>query len=146
MKIKISETAFKPWILLDEYQQTALKGKTDYGATATFVGTMRDFNEGDDVQALYLEHYPGMTEKKLAAIAEQAMQEWSLDDCLIVHRVGLIHPGEAIVLTATWSAHRKAALEACRYLIETLKHQAPFWKRETLRDGQQRWVAKNTAG
>ena len=106
---------------------------------------MRDFNEGDEVQGMFLEHYPGMTEKALQAIAEQASERWALLDVLIVHRVGELLPGEPIVLVAVWSAHRKAAFEACREVMETLKSCAPFWKREQLAEGQ-RWVEKNTTG
>ncbi|MGD8483625.1 MAG: molybdenum cofactor biosynthesis protein MoaE, partial [Thioalkalispiraceae bacterium] len=116
-----------------------------YGATAVFVGSMRDFNEGDDVQKMWLEHYPGMTEKHLEKIAHEAMQKWDLLDVLLVHRVGEIGPGEPIVLVAAWSAHRAAAFEASRYLMEELKSRAPFWKKEQL-DNSSRWVAKNTPG
>jgi len=91
-----------------------------------------------------LEHYPGMTERALAGIADEARTRWPVNALLIVHRVGPIGPGDAIVLTAAWSAHREAAFAACRYLIEELKHRAPFWKKETLADGGSRWVARNT--
>ena len=114
-----------------------------YGATAVFVGSMRDFNEGDDVQQMWLEHYPGMTEKHLQTIADEAMQKWDLLDVLLVHRVGEINPGDPIVLVAAWSAHRAAAFDASRYLMEELKSRAPFWKKEQL-DSSSRWVEKNT--
>ena len=107
---------------------------------------MRDFNEGDTVRDMYLEHYPGMTERHLEDLAAATLQQWSLDDVLIVHRVGHITPAQPIVLVAVWSAHRAAAFEACRQLMETLKHSAPFWKRETLVDGAVRWVDNNTPG
>ena len=106
---------------------------------------MRDFNEGDEVRGMFLEHYPGMTERYLEKIAQQAGERWSLSDCLIVHRVGNLLPGDPIVLVAAWSAHRNAAFEASRWLMEELKSKAPFWKKEQLAEGS-RWVAKNTQG
>lgn len=144
MAVSLHPAPFDPWAALTAHQAQLPPGS--FGATAVFVGTMRDFNEGDDVRAMTLEHYPGMTEKHLEGIVAEARERWGLDDCLIAHRVGPIEPGEPIVLTAVWSAHRKAAFEACRYLMEELKHRAPFWKRETLKDGADRWVEKNTEG
>lgn len=143
--VKIITGAFDPWRELAAFQDDHL---TDgqFGATATFVGTMRDFNEGDDVTAMTLEHYPGMTESQLQRIIDEAQSRWSLDDVLIVHRVGSIHPGDPIVLVACWSAHRAAAFDACRHLMEALKSSAPFWKKETLQDQSHRWVEKNTDG
>ncbi len=137
---------FDPWALLQDFQQRQFDGRTDFGATAVFVGTMRDFNEGEDIRAMTLEHYPGMTEKSLQQILDEAKSKWALLDGLIVHRVGDILPGEPIMLTAIWSAHRKEAFEACRYLVEELKHRAPFWKNEMLQSGETRWVDKNTPG
>ena len=143
--IELKDMPFDPWQYLAEWQ--AKQGDNAHsGATAVFVGTMRDFNEGDNVQAMYLEHYPGMTERQLETLAAAAIKEWSLADVLIVHRVGEITPAQPIVLVAAWSAHRAAAFDACRHLMETLKHTAPFWKRETLADGASRWVAANTPG
>jgi len=144
MAVKILSSAFDPWQETQQHQQNQLEaGK--YGATASFVGTMRDFNQGDDVASMTLEHYPGMTESYLHKICTEAEQRWSLIDCLIVHRVGEIHPNDPIVLTVVWSAHRKAAFEACRYLMEELKTRAPFWKKEDMAEGH-RWVDKNTPG
>jgi len=117
-----------------------------FGATASFIGSMRDVNEGDDVTGMMLEHYPGMTEKELHAIIDDARSQWPIDDALIVHRVGDIQPGEPIVLTVVWSAHRAAAFDACRFLMEALKSRAPFWKKETLKDGTHRCVERNTPG
>lgn len=116
------------------------------GACASFVGTMRDFNDGDDVVGMTLEHYAGMTEKQLQTIVERAGEKWSILDTLILHRVGDINPGDPIVLTAVWSAHRADAFEACRYLMESLKSEATFWKKERLKDQTDRWVAGNTPG
>ena len=144
MHIEIKSAAFDPWQILAAYQPAALAGKAC--ASAVFVGSMRDFNEGDTVVAMQLEHYPGMTEKFLATLAQEAMQRWNLLDVLIVHRVGAISPGDSIVLLAVWSAHRAAAYEANRYLMEILKSRAPLWKKETLGNQTQRWVEKNTPG
>lgn len=143
--VELHDGSFDPWRYLTGWQQTRQLSARS-GATAVFVGTMRDFNEGDDVQSMYLEHYPGMTENQLHAIAADAQQTWSLDDVCIVHRTGEIRPADAIVLVAVWSAHRAEAFAACRHIMEVLKHHAPFWKKETLRDGTTRWVDKNTPG
>ena len=143
MAIEVVDGPFDPWARLAA-AQIALAARAGSGACAVFVGTMRDFNEGDAVAGMTLEHYPGMTERALAAIAAEAQQRWPVNEILIVHRVGPIAPGDSIVLTAAWSAHREAAFAACRYLIEELKHRAPFWKKETLAAGGARWVARNT--
>ncbi|MEM7208929.1 MAG: molybdenum cofactor biosynthesis protein MoaE [Pseudomonadota bacterium] len=150
MTVELFDTPFEPYTLLQQHQSSRLKSGS-YGACASFVGSMRDFNEGDRVRSMELEHYPGMTEKQLAEIVEDAKQQWPLDDALVAHRVGLIQPGEPIVLTVCWSTHRAAAFEACRFLMEALKSRAPFWKKETLGDDdikgeKSRWVANNTAG
>lgn len=141
MHIELCADVFEPYQILLNYQQQLRAGQ--YGATAVFVGSMRDFNEGDNVQKMWLEHYPGMTEKQLELIAEEATQKWDLEDVLLVHRVGEINPGESIVLVAVWSAHRGDAFDASRYLMEALKSRAPFWKKEQL-DNESRWVAHNT--
>ena len=147
MKIVVNESPFSPWETLAEYErnvvQPAFPGK--YGAAATFIGTMRDFNEGDEVRGMTLEHYPGMTEKHLQRILDAAFDKWTLLDALLLHRVGELKPQEPIVLIAVWSAHRKDAFEACRYIMEELKSNAPFWKKEQLDSGH-RWVEKNTDG
>jgi len=144
MRVELCSECYHPWQVLATYEQAhGQPGRS--GAAAVFVGTMRDYNEGETVHGLFLEHYPGMTERHLERIAAEAMQRWSLDDLLLLHRVGEVAPGEAIVLVAAWSGHRTAAFEACRYVLEDLKHRAPFWKRETLADGT-RWVERNTPG
>ena len=147
MKIAVGEQPFSPWEELADYEREvvapAYPGK--YGAAATFVGTMRDFNEGDEVRGMTLEHYPGMTEKQLQKILDEAFKRWDLLDALLLHRVGELIPQEPIVLIAVWSAHRKDAFEACRHIMEELKSNAPFWKKEQLHSGH-RWVEKNTAG
>jgi len=146
MSIQILSSGFDPWAYLADYQGAQPGAPAgQFGATAVFVGTMRDFNQGDAVQSLFLEHYPGMTESHLEKIAAAAAQRWELIDALIVHRVGELKPGDAIVLVAVWSAHRKDAFEASRYLMEELKSRTPLWKKEQLAGGS-RWVEKNTPG
>ncbi len=145
MTVEILDRAFDPWHHLAEYQTKGIRQAGQFGATAVFVGTMRDFNQDDPVQSMLLEHYPGMTESYLEKISRDAVQRWDLMDSLIVHRVGELLPGEPIVLVAVWSMHRKAAFEASRYLMEELKSKAPFWKKEQLREGA-RWVERNTPG
>ncbi len=146
MPVIIVNQTFEPWSELQQQTQALSLRPGSYGASNIFLGTMRDFNEGDDVQAMTLEHYPGMTEKHLEAIIEEAKSQFDIDEALIIHRVGPIQPAETIVLTAVWSAHRKAAFDANRFLMEELKHRAPFWKQETLQNGSTRWVEKNTPG
>jgi len=144
LSIRIAETPFDPWQELPHHQrQSALDNQ--FGATATFVGTMRDFNDDADVSGMLLEHYPEMTQRYLENLEQQAKQRWGLLDSLIIHRIGQINPADPIVLIACWSAHRRAALDACNWIIEELKHHAPFWKKETRQDGE-RWVEKNTDG
>lgn len=141
MKVALAPAALDPWAEVSAHQQSLRPGA--FGATAVFVGTMRDFNDGEAVEGMFLEHYPGMTEAHLERIAAEALARWDLLDVLVVHRVGEIAPGEPIVVTAAWSAHRGEAFAACRYLMEELKSRAPFWKKERLREGE-RWVAFNT--
>lgn len=143
MQVEVRDSAFNPWDELLRYQESVLGDSGKYGATASFVGTMRDFNEGDGVQAMVLEHYPGMTEKHLRQISEEAKRRWEILDTLIVHRVGKLQPNDPIVLVAVWAAHRAPAFEACRYLIEELKSRAPFWKKESIEE-HTRWVRHNT--
>lgn len=138
MPVTIANAPFDPLAELARYQQSLAPGR--YGATASFIGTLRDFNDSANVRAMTLEYYPGMTEKQLQAIADHARSTWDVLDVLIVHRVGTLEIGEPIVLTAAWAAHRDPAFAACRYLIERLKTDAPFWKKETLDNAQQRWV------
>lgn len=113
-------------------------GKTDIGGVCSFIGLVR--GDGGTLDAMTLEHYPAMTEKELARIDAEAHERWSLDDSLIIHRHGRLVPGDQIVLVLTASRHRAAAFEACAFLIDWLKTQAPFWKSEETRDGET-WVA-----
>jgi molybdopterin synthase catalytic subunit len=114
-------------------------GRTDIGGVASFVGLVRDMAGGEKVGAMTLEHYPAMTERKLAEIAAEAQRRWPLLASLIIHRYGRLEPGDRIVLVATASPHRQAALESCAFLIDWLKTKAPFWKLEETAAGAQ-WV------
>ena len=115
------------------------KGNAKIGAIASFIGLVRDMNEGDDVSTMTLEHYPGMTEKALEDIVAQAKSRWELYDALVVHRVGRLLPLDQIVLVVVTSAHRGDAFSACEFLMDYLKTQAPFWKKEDTAKGA-RWV------
>ena len=115
------------------------RGKTTIGGIASFVGLVRDLAGGQKITAMTLEHYPGMTERELQRIADEALRRWPLDALLIIHRFGRLAPGDRIVLVATASAHRAAAFESCHFLIDWLKTKAPFWKLEETPQGA-RWV------
>ena len=116
-------------------------GRTDIGGVGCFVGTVRDTAVGRPIAAMTLEHYPGMTERALAAIAAEAESRWGLLGCTLVHRVGTLRPGETIVLVLAAAPHRQAALDATAFLIDWLKTRAPFWKKERFSDGAEAWVA-----
>lgn len=111
----------------------------DIGAVVSFVGQVRDINDGDTIQTLTLEHYPGMTERALETIENEAKARWDVAISLIVHRVGTLKPQDQIVLVAVASAHRAEAFKACEFMMDYLKTQAPFWKKETTSQGE-RWV------
>lgn len=116
-------------------------GNGKIGGICMFLGLVRDFmGDGKGVAGMTLEHYPGMTEKQLAAIEDEARRRWPLEDALIIHRYGRLEAGDRIVLVATASGHRDSAFEACRFLIDWLKTRAPFWKVEHAADGDH-WVA-----
>jgi molybdopterin synthase catalytic subunit len=112
---------------------------TRVGAVCAFVGTVRDRNEGDDVASLELEHYPGMTETSIQAMVQEAQRRFDMYASCIIHRVGLLHPTDQIVLVAVTSAHRGQSFQACEFLMDYLKTQAPFWKKEVTPEGA-RWV------
>ncbi|MBT8145276.1 MAG: molybdopterin synthase catalytic subunit MoaE [Gammaproteobacteria bacterium] len=115
---------------------------TNVGAICTFSGMVREFQqnvETDPVEELFLEHYPGMTEKCLAEIVDQAFDRWPLAGCRVIHRVGALKPGDQIVLVATASEHRQAAFESAQFIMDYLKTKAPFWKRQTGSSGSE-WV------
>ncbi len=139
MVVELCPDSFNPYERIQEHEAQHLAVGC-FGATTLFVGTMRDFNMGSDVKSLYLEHYPGMTEKQLTELATQALAQWPVEDVLLLHRTGNVEPGDTIVLISVWSAHRDVAFEACRFLIEALKEKATFWKKEILSNGEARWV------
>ena len=110
------------------------------GGICSFTGCVRDINDGEDVNSLFLEHYPEMTEKQLAKILDTAEARFDLLGAVVIHRIGLLHPGENIVLVAAASAHRAAAFDACHFVMDYLKTQATFWKQEQRRDGGKSWL------
>ncbi len=114
-------------------------GDARVGALASFLGLVRDINDGASVAGMTLEHYPGMTEKALAQIVAEAKSRWNIYEALVIHRVGLLAPCDQIVLVAVTSAHRGEAFAACEFIMDYLKTQAPFWKKEATADGG-RWV------
>ena len=114
-------------------------GDPRVGAISIFVGTVRDFNETAGVSTMTLEHYPGMTEKALAAIEAEARARWRILDVRIIHRIGELKPLDQIVLVAVTSAHRAEAFAACEFIMDYLKTRAPFWKKERIPEGE-RWV------
>lgn len=135
MKILVQTEAFDLGAEVDAMRA----GRTDIGAIASFVGLARDMNEGSGVAAMTLEHYPGMTEKALKEVVDSARARWTLQDVTVIHRVGRLLPGDPIVLVAVASAHRGEAFAACEYIMDFLKTQAPFWKKEETPEGE-RWV------
>ena len=125
-------------------QEALWRGSARVGAMVSFVGIMRDLNAGAEVSSMTLEHYPGMTERALGAIAEEAAGRWDLQGVTIVHRVGLLAPQDPIVFVGVASSHRGEAFRACEFLIDYLKTRAPFWKKETTRSGEW-WVESRDA-
>ena len=134
--IRVQQDPFDPGLELARLKQ----GRPGIGGTVMFLGTVRDLSEGNDVKAMTLEHYPGMTEKALEEIEAEALRRWPIDASLVIHRYGRLEPGEDIVLVIAASAHREAAFEACHFLIDWLKTRAPFWKLEENGEGAN-WVA-----
>lgn len=118
--------------------------RKDVGAVVSFIGQVRDVNEGDEVSQLTLEHYPGMTEKSLEAIITQAKTRWNVMDVLIIHRVGTLQPSDQIVLVAVSGGHRGEAFAACEFVMDYLKTEAPFWKKEATPSGE-RWIEAKTS-
>jgi molybdopterin synthase catalytic subunit len=116
----------------------------DIGAVVSFIGQVRDVNDGDTVATLTLEHYPGMTEHALEQIATEAKARWDIISSLIIHRVGTLKPFDQIVFVAVAGAHRGEAFKACEFIMDYLKTQAPFWKKESTPDGE-RWVEAKTS-
>jgi len=134
--IRVQQADFDPGAELERLR-TRCAGRA--GAVVSFTGLVRDLNDGTAVSRLALEHYPGMTEKSLEAIAAHAVAHWHLVDAVIIHRVGTLGPNDRIVFVAAACAHRKDAFRACAYMIDTLKTDAPFWKQEDTPHGM-RWV------
>tara|TARA_B100000965_G_scaffold405310_1_gene438872 strand:+ start:363 stop:821 length:459 start_codon:yes stop_codon:yes gene_type:complete len=139
MYIEIINEEFDPWQKLVDYKKSQLSEKNNIGACSVFLGTMRDINSGDTIKSMELQHYPDMTEKYLEKIVESATNKFKIIDSIIFHRVGLVNPSDPIVLVASWSEHRENAFEATRQIMESLKNEAPFWKKESTDKGF-RWV------
>ena len=135
MGIRVQTAAFDPGAELNALHAADV----GVGGVVGFVGYVRDFNEGREVGGLFLEHYPGMTEKALAKIADEAGRRWPLLKLEILHRIGRLEPGEPIVFVGCASAHRQAAFEACEFVMDYLETRAPFWKKEDTGEGP-RWV------
>lgn len=135
MRILVQEADF------DAGAELAALGASDasVGGVACFVGRVRDVNEGSAVRGMFLEHYPAMTARALADIVEQAKQRWQVLDATVIHRVGALQPLDQIVFVGVASAHRGDAFAACEFIMDFLKTQAPFWKKETTPEGE-RWV------
>lgn len=121
-----------------EVNRQLLAGRSDIGAITSFIGLVRDL-PNRQLQKMALEHYPGMTEKSLQRIIEQARQRWQIQDCAIIHRIGELQPADQIVLVSVMSAHRKAAFSACEFIMDYLKTDVPLWKKETDETGE-KWV------
>ncbi len=135
MPIRIQETDFD----ISAEIAALRKGDPRVGAVASFLGTVRDMNDGSHVKEMVLEHYPGMTEKSLEEIITQAKARWDIFNALVIHRIGPLLPEDQIVLVAVTSAHRGEAFAACEFIMDYLKTAAPFWKKEDTPEGA-RWV------
>jgi molybdopterin synthase catalytic subunit len=135
MSVRVQEQDFDVSAELARMRQ----GNTKIGAIASFVGVVRDINEGDSVATMTLEHYPGMTEKAISEIIDQARGRWEVLDALVIHRVGTLKPTDQIVLVIVASTHRGDAFAACEFIMDFLKTRAPFWKKEITPQGA-RWV------
>ncbi len=139
MRIEIRDTSFDPLQEVKIYQEQYLRKPGKFGATAVFVGTMRDFNAGQNVHSMFLEHYPEMTQKHLQQIAQEALDQWNILDVFLLHRSGQVFPNDPIVCIAIWAAHRADAYAANRFIMEDLKSKSPIWKKESL-EAQERWL------
>lgn len=143
MVVRLRDKALDPWLEIGRHHgQLGHPGKM--GAVSTYVSTVREVNRGARIQAMTIEHYPGMAEKYLKAISEEAVQQWELVDNLIIHRYGSLLPYEPVMVVAVWAETWEDATEACTYIIEEVKEKAPFWAKETL-DDRYRWVEKEPA-
>nr|WP_255456912.1 molybdopterin synthase catalytic subunit MoaE [Pantoea sp. Tr-811] len=135
MAVRVQEAPFDPGAETNAMHAA----NVGVGAVVGFVGYVRDFNDGREVAGMFLEHYPGMTEKALGKIVAEAEQRWPLLKVEVLHRIGALEPGEPIVFVGVASAHRQAAFEACNFIMDYLKTRAPFWKKEHTQEGP-RWV------
>ncbi|MGY4525759.1 molybdopterin synthase catalytic subunit MoaE [Pseudomonas sp. TE21394] len=135
MAVRVQEGAFDPGTETNAMHAA----NVGVGAVVAFVGYVRDFNDGREVAGMFLEHYPGMTEKALGKIVVEAEQRWPLLKVEVLHRIGALEPGEPIVFVGVASAHRQAAFDACNFIMDYLKTRAPFWKKENTQEGP-RWV------
>ncbi|MGG5291445.1 molybdopterin synthase catalytic subunit MoaE [Pseudomonas shirazensis] len=135
MAVRVQQQAFDPGAEVNAMHAA----NAGVGAVVSFVGYVRDFNDGREVAGMFLEHAPGMTEKALAKIVVEAEQRWPLLKVEVLHRIGTLQPGEPIVFVGVASAHRQAAFDGCNFIMDYLKTRAPFWKKETTEDGP-RWV------
>ncbi|NDW53984.1 molybdenum cofactor biosynthesis protein MoaE [Aliiroseovarius sp. PrR006] len=134
MTVRVQTDSFDQGAELSGFAQ----GRSDLGAVVSFTGIVRD--EAGALDRMEIEHYPGMTEKAITSIVEEATRRWSLADCLVIHRHGPLRPGDQIMMVVTASAHRVAAFEAAEFLMDYLKSRAPFWKKEFTKDGSTDWV------
>lgn len=135
-RVVVQEQDFDPGEVIRQLH----RNRPEVGAVATFMGVCRDVNAGDRVQRMRLEHYPGMTERAIENIVDEARARWGILDCVVIHRIGVLEPTDPIVLVAISSEHRHQALEACTFIMDFLKTRAPFWKQELTGSGE-RWVA-----
>ena len=135
MKISVQEADFDVGAEISALRA----GNPQIGAVASFIGLVRDLNDGSNVAAMTLEHYPAMTHKALTAIVAEAETRWALLGCTVIHRVGALFPTDQIVLVAVAASHRADAFAACEFIMDYLKTQAPFWKKEQTPEGE-RWV------
>jgi molybdopterin synthase catalytic subunit len=138
--IRVQTERFDPGTEINALQALSL----NVGAVVSFVGYVRDTNAGQEVAGMFLEHYPGMTEKILGKIADEARQRWPLLGLVLIHRIGALQPGEPIVFVGVSSSHRQAAFDACAFVMDYLKTRAPFWKKEQVAESSH-WVeARNS--
>ena len=126
------------------FEMKNISKSNSIGAVASFIGLVRDVNDGDAISGMTLEHYPGMTERAIGKIVDEAKSRWQVMDCTVIHRYGALKPNDQIVLVAVASAHRGDAFDACEFIMDYLKTQAPFWKKEH-REGGACWVEAKAA-
>ena len=143
MTVLITDSPFEPYTELKNFVESSISLNPEVGGCSTFVGSMRDFNLGQKVDSMFLEHYSPMTEDISNQVIFYAIKRWKLLDAFLIHRVGRVFPCDPIVLVATWSSHRSDCFESCRHIVEQLKTEIPFWKKEYVGEAS-RWVSVNT--